>query len=428
MQIKIFADMFALADCNNFFVSCERAFRPELNGRPVVVLSSNDGCIIARSNEAKALGIKMGEPLFKVRDIIRKHNVTIFSSNMTLYADFSRRIRSVLRESAPQIEVYSIDEAFLDLRGVESVDFDSYAKALSQRCRKYTGIPVSVGIAPTKTLAKIAAQLCKSYPKLRGGCYMYRPEDIEKVLRKFPVEDVWGIGRRSAPRLKEMGITTAFEFRSLSEEWVRRRMGVNGVRTWRELHGIPSIGFESVADARLSICNSRSFSHEIYDLAELSEQVATFATMTAEKLRAQHSVCSRLTVFAYTNRFHENEIQQCGHISLPLLEPTDSTIDIVRASREALAEIFVRGVGYKKAGVIASDIIPAEGRHVSMFSAEHNERHKRLMQAIDNINRDTDGGGVVIASVGMRGIQSSSLHRSPRYTTSWDELPVVKLK
>ena len=418
--------MFALADCNNFFVSCERVFRPELNGRPVVVLSNNDGCIIARSNEAKALGIKMGEPLFKVRDIINRHGVTIFSGNMPLYADFSRRIRSILRESAPQIEVYSIDEAFLDLRGVENIDFDSYAKQLSLRCRKYTGIPVSVGIAPTKTLAKIAAQLCKSYPKLRGGCFMHRKEDIEKVLRKFPIEDVWGKGRRSTPRLKDIGVNTAYDFCQLSEEWIRRNMGINGIRTWRELHGIPAIGFESSASAHQSICNSRSFSSEIYDFTELLEQVVKFAAMTAEKLRAQHSVCSRLTVFAYTNRFHEQEIQQCGHISLPLIEPTDSTIDIVRTCREALSEIYVRGVGYKKAGVIASDIIPSEGRHLSMFSAEHNARHSRLMQTIDKINSTTECH-ISVASQGMNAIKANSLHRSPRYTTSWEELPVVKI-
>lgn len=419
--------MFALADCNNFFVSCERVFRPDLNGRPVVVLSRNDGCIIARSNEAKALGIGMGVPLFKVQNIVQRHNVVVFSSNMSLYADFSRRIRSILRESAPQIEVYSIDEAFLDLRGVEGVEFDAYAKDLSCRCRRLTGVPVSVGIAPTKTLAKIAAKLCKSYPKLRGGCFMHRPEDVTKVLRRYPIEDVWGIGRRSAPRLKEVGILTAEDFRMRDVEWVRRRMGINGVRTWRELHGIPSIGFESVTDSRLSICNSRSFSSEIYDFTELLEQVAKFASLTAEKLREQQSVCSRLTVFAATNRFHEDEVQQFGHICLPLVEPTDSTLDIVRTAREALSEIYVRGVGYKKAGVIASDIMPREGCHVSMFSAEHNERHSRLMRAIDQINHAMDGAVVSLASEGVCDIKSNSHHRSPRYTTSWDELPEVKI-
>ena len=418
--------MFALADCNNFFVSCERVFRPELNGRPVIVLSSNDGCVIARSNEAKAIGIKMGEPLFKIRDIVKRNNVTIFSSNMALYADFSRRIRMILREVAPHIEVYSIDEAFLDLRGVSNDDFDVFAKELSTRCRRLTGIPVSVGVAPTKTLAKIAAELCKRYPKLRGGCYMHRDEDIIKVLKKTAVEDVWGIGRRTTPRLKARGIQTAYDFRVLPREWVQRNMGITGVRTWQELNGIPAIGFEAVSEAKQSICNSRSFATEIYDIRELSEQIAKFATMTAEKLRKQNTVCQRLTVFAFTNRFHENEAQQYGYITLPFVEPTDSTLEIVRTAREALAEIFVRGVGYKKAGVIASEIIPREALHVSMFSAEHNERHHRLMEAIDNINSTAGCEAVTLASAGRGGPLNRSDYRSPRYTTSWSDIPIIK--
>ena len=418
--------MFALADCNNFFVSCERVFRPDLEGRPVIVLSRNDGCAIARSNEAKALGIKMGDPLFKLQPLIAKHNIVIFSTNMSLYADFSRRVRAVLRECAPFIEVYSIDEAFLDMRGIEGVDFDNFAKSLSVRCKRLTGIPISVGVAPTKTLAKIAAELCKSYPKLRGGCFMHRKQDIEKVLRRWPIEDVWGIGRRSAPRLRAVGVNTAYDFTQLGEEYVRRQMGITGVRTWRELRGTPAIEFEAAADAKQSICNSRSFSTEIYDRKELAEQVAKFASMTAEKLRSQNSVCSHLTVFAATNRFKEDEVQQFGHICIPFAEPTDSTIDIVRASREALDEIFVRGTGYKKAGVIASGILPREGVTVSMFDAEHQERHRRLMQTLDSINSRVGDGAVVVASAGLTQVKANSAHRSPGYTTNWNELPVVK--
>ena len=418
--------MFALADCNNFFVSCERAFRPDLEGRPVIVLSRNDGCAIARSNEAKRLGIKMGDPLFKIRELVERHNIAIFSTNMSLYADFSRRVRAVLRESAPFIEVYSIDEAFLDMRGVEGVDFDSFAKALSAKCRRLTCIPVSVGVAPTKTLAKIAAELCKSYPKLRGGCFMHRPQDIEKVLKRWPIEDVWGIGRRTTPRLKAVGVNTAYDFTQLSEVYVRREMGITGLRTWRELRGTPAIEFEVGVDAKQSICNSRSFSTEIYDRAELSEQVAKFAAMTAEKLRSQSSVCSHLTVFAATNRFKEDEVQQYGHICVPFAEPTDSTIDIVRVAREALNEIFVRGTGYKKAGVVASGIMPREGVSVSMFNGEHQERHRRLMQTLDSINSRVGDGSVVVASAGLSEVKANSAHRSPGYTTNWNDLPVVK--
>ena len=198
--------MFALADCNNFFVSCERVFRPDLQGRPVIVLSNNDGCAVARSNEAKALGIKMGDPFFKIKDIVTRNGVAVFSGNMALYGDMSQRVRWVLEEFAPSIEVYSIDEAFLDLRGMDDMDFDAYAKQISAQCWKMVSIPVSVGIAPTKTLAKIASKLCKQYPKLRGGCYMHRPQDIEKVLKKYPVGDVWGIGRRSSAKLYSVGV------------------------------------------------------------------------------------------------------------------------------------------------------------------------------------------------------------------------------
>ena len=212
--------MFALADCNNFFASCERVFRPELNGRPVIVLSNNDGCAVARSNEAKALGIKMGDPYFKIRNIVEKNNVAVFSGNFALYGDMSRRVQEVLRRYSPSVEQYSIDEAFLDLRGMD-YDFDALAKKISADCFRSTGIPVSVGVAPTKTLAKVASKLCKQYPKLKGGCWMWRPADVEKVLRRFPVGDVWGIGRRSVPKLESMGIRTAWDFTQLQENVVR---------------------------------------------------------------------------------------------------------------------------------------------------------------------------------------------------------------
>jgi DNA polymerase V len=401
-------------------------FNPSLNGRPVVVLSNNDGCVVSRSNEAKAIGIKMGQPLYQIHDLVKRHDVAVHSSNYRLYGDMSQRVMETLKNYIPHIEIYSIDEAFLDLRGIENRDFDAFAKDLSYRCHRLTGIPISVGVAPTKTLAKIAAELCKRYPKLRGGCYMYREEDITKVLKNTPVEDVWGIGRRSTPRLKERGVVTAHDFRLLSRDWIQRHMGVTGVRTWQELHGIPSIGFKSMPEAKHSICNSRSFASEIYHLEELSEQVAKFATMTAEKLRSQNSVCGTLTVFAATNRFHSDELQQYGHISIPLMEPTDSTIEIVRVAREALNEIYVRGVGYKKAGVIVLDIVPRSALHVSMFSAKDNERHHRLMQAIDNINQTAGKEAITIASAGSDKIRTRSDYRSPRYTTDWNEIPVIK--
>ena len=262
--------MYALADCNNFFASCERVFRPELNGRPVIVLSNNDGCAVARSNEAKALGVQMGDPYFKLRPLIERNGIAVFSSNFALYGDMSARVQEVLRGYAPFIEVYSIDEAFLDLRGMD-VDFDAYAREISRACWRQTSIPVSVGIAPTKTLAKIASKLCKKYPRLGGGCYMHRPEDIEKVLRKFPVEDVWGIGRRMVRRLEPLGVQTAWDYAQLPESTVRMLFHLPGFRTWKELRGIPCIEFEDFVEPKKTICVSRSFAHDITTVSEFSE-------------------------------------------------------------------------------------------------------------------------------------------------------------
>lgn len=422
--------MYALADCNNFFVSCERVFRPDLNGRPVIVLSNNDGCVIARSNEAKALGIGMCMPFFKIGDIVKRSRTEVFSGNMALYADMSHRVQLTLMEFAPAIERYSIDEAFLDLRGMPDGDFDALAKEISRRCMRDTGIPVSVGIAPTKTLAKIASKLCKHYPKLRGGCYMHRRQDVEKVLRKFPIADVWGIGRRYSKQLVERRILTAYDFASLSREWVHSLMGVSGERTWRELHGEPCIDFEAGFRAKQSICTSRSFTSEIYDFAELAEQVAKFTSMTAEKLRRQHSACGQLHVFAWTNRFRSDEEQpDRGNSTIVMFETaTDDTIEMVKAAIGALRDIFVRGCGYKKAGVTASALVPADSVQTTLFDTADRSRQHRLMKTMDAINDALGRDSIIVASQGFGNIRMRHEHRSPGYTTDWNDLPCVSVK
>ena len=421
--------MFALADCNNFFASCERVFRPDLQGKPVIVLSNNDGCAIARSNEAKALGIKMGDPLFKIRDIVKKHNVAVFSGNMALYGDMSQRVRWVLEEYAPSIEVYSIDEAFLDLRGITNIDFDQYAKHISAQCWKMTSIPVSVGIAPTKTLAKIASKLCKQYPKLRGGCYMHRSQDIEKVLRKYPIEDVWGIGRRSAPKLKAMGINTAYDYTQLSENFVRSMSGITGVRTWKELQGIACIEFEDGFEAKQSICVSRSFSSEIYDNVELQEQITNFASTMAEKLRKQRSVACEMVVFAYTNRFKDTEPQAYSSGLVTFATPTADQRTIVAQAVAALHKEFKRGYGYKKAGVVVTKIV-AEGEVMrSLFEDTASlERERRITSALDAINSTYGKGTIRLAVQGSGKIKTSSDNQSPHYTTRWSDIPKVSVK
>lgn len=421
--------MFALADCNNFFASCERVFRPDLQGKPVIVLSNNDGCAVARSNEAKALGIKMGDPLFKIKDIVNKHKVAVFSGNMALYGDMSQRVRWVLEDFAPSIEVYSIDEAFLDLRGMQNIDFDQYAKNISKTCYKMTSIPVSVGIATTKTLAKIASKLCKQYPRLQGGCYMHRPEDIEKVLRKYPIEDVWGIGRKTAYKLKLMGINTAYDYTTLSESRVRSLFNITGLRTWKELQGIPCIEFEDGFEAKQSICVSRSFSSEIYDVKELQEQIANFSASMAEKLRKQCSVVSEIVVFAYTNRFKENEPQTHGSALISFITPTADVRTIVSKAVEGVRELFKKGYGYKKAGVVASKITSEKSIMHSLFEdTEATEREHKITTVLDTINKTFGKGTIKLAVQGSGHIKSSSDNQSPHYTTLWTDIPKVTVK
>ena len=421
--------MFALADCNNFFASCERVFRPDLQDKPVIVLSNNDGCAVARSNEAKALGIKMGDPFFKIKNLVQKHGVAVFSGNMALYGDMSQRVRWVLEEYAPAVEVYSIDEAFMDLRGIHNIDFDKYAKEISARCWKMTSIPVSVGIAPTKTLAKIASKLCKQYPKLRGGCYMHRAQDIEKVLRKFPIEDVWGIGRRSSAKLHASFIKTAYDFIQLPEAAVQNMMGITGVRTWKELQGIPCIEFEDGFEAKQSICVSRSFSSEIYELKELREQIANFASTLAEKLRKQHSVTSEIAVFANTNRFKENLPQTHSSVLISFCTPTAEQRTIISRAVQAAQELFKNGYGYKKAGVIATRIMDQDEVTPSLFEdTEAIEKEHKITSALDAINTAFGEGTIKLAVQGSGRIKSTNQMRSPQYTTNWNDIPKVSVK
>lgn len=421
--------MYALADCNNFFVSCERVFRPDLEGKPVIVLSNNDGCAVARSNEAKALGIGMGAPYFKIKEIIERNNVAVFSGNHSLYGDMSRRIRMTLAEFAPHVEVYSIDEAFLDLRGMESEDFDALAKRISARCKKNTGIPVSVGIAPTRTLAKIASKLCKQYPKLRGGCYMHRAEDIEKVLRKFPINNVWGVGRKMFAKLQDRGINTAYDFTQMPQYIVQKMFGVTGLRTWRELRGESCIEIAATTDTRQSISNTRSFSQEITQREVLAEQVANFAAMTAEKLRKQRSVCGELHIFAVTNRFRDDQPQSYASTIVHFSEPTNSSRQIITAAVTAAREIFVAGYSYKKAGVTALKIQPQEGIAYDLFGNNRDrEKELNLTKALDDITVKAGYNSIRFGIQGSGRIRMANEHRSPCYTTQWGEIPTAKIK
>lgn len=420
--------MFALADCNNFFASCERVFRPELNGKPVIVLSNNDGCVVARSNEAKALGIQMGVPFFKVRPLVERCGVAVFSSNFALYGDMSHRVQEVLSHYAPAVEVYSIDECFLDLRGLEA-DWDAYAKALSRRCRRLTAIPLSVGVAPTKTLAKIASKLCKHYPKLQGGCYLHRPQDIEKVLRAFPVEDVWGIGRRSVPKLADMHVRTAWEYAQLPETTVRKIFALPGFHTWKELRGVPCIEFEDWAEPKQSICVSRSFAHEIRELPELLEQVTSFAGRAVEKLRNQASLAGEMMVFALTNRFKDDQAQSFDSQLLTFPEATNDYRTLVTAAARMARSLRRPGYAYKKAGVVlrgieqVADHVPSLFRDVSAA-----EKDGRLSRTIDQIHQSFGGESLLFGIQGDGRFHMAQEHKSPHYTTLWADIPHASVK
>ncbi len=421
--------MFALADCNNFFASCERVFRPDLEGKPVIVLSNNEGCAVARSNEAKALGIRMGDPYFKIRDIVEKHHVAVFSSNFALYGDMSHRVQEVLRTFAPSVEQYSIDESFLDLRGLEKDDLAAYAREMSRTCRKMTGIPVSVGIAPTKTLAKIASKLCKQYPRLQGGCYMHRTEDIEKVLRRFPVADVWGIGRRSFRKLAMTGVATAWDYAQLKEHMVRQTFALPGWHTWKELHGEPCIEFEDYVKPKQSICVSRSFAKEIRDPDELCSQVATFAESAVTKLRRQGSLALEMAAFAMTNRFHEDDPQTFASQLVVFPDGTDDHTAVVVAAADATRAFFNPRYGYKKAGVLFTRIVSKDGYTRSLFrDGEADRRDANLSRTLDALTATYGPGTVLFGVQGDGRVQSSREQQSPHRTTRWSDIPKVSVK
>lgn len=419
--------MYGLCDCNNFFASCERVFNPSLEGKPVVVLSSNDGCIIARSNESKALGIKMGQPLFQAQQIIRANNVAVYSSNMQLYGDMSHRVMATLKGIVPSTEIYSIDEAFINFEGLPQETLQEQGREIARIVMRNTGIPVSIGIAPTKTLAKVASKLCKQYPKLNGCCLMYRHEDIEKVLSTYPIEDVWGIGRRYSKMLQGVSIHTALDFTKAEKEWIKAKMGIGGLRTWRELQGEQCIGFQKTPPDKQSICVSRSFAKELYDFEPLHTAISTFVSSAAEKLRKQGSAAGQMLIFIYTNRHHTQMPQYYESRLIRFDVATDSTLEMLAQASKALRFIFDSNYGYKKAGVILSDIVPKTAIQNTLFDTTDRTKHTRLMQAIDSLNAHHGRNTVSVATQTLSPIKTNRDHLSPHYTTQWSEIITVKI-
>lgn len=416
--------MYGLVDCNNFYASCERVFNPSLNGKPVVVLSNNDGCVIARSNEAKVLGIKMGIPAYQIKDLVSSHGVAVFSSNYTLYGDMSGRVMSMLAELSPEIEVYSIDEAFLNLHGIR--DLDIIGRKMVDRVTRGTGIPVSLGAAPTKTLAKIANKFAKKYPAYNQLCIIDSEEKRIKALQLTEIGDVWGIGRRQAAKLQKEGIKTAYDFTRFSGSWVRKNMTVVGERTWKELQGISCIDMETAPPAKKQICTSRSFGKMLTDIETISEAIASHASTCAKKLRHQHSYATSLMVFIHTNNFREDLPQYWRNIVLHLPVPTNDTQEIVRYALSGLKSIFLNGYQYKKAGVIITEI--TEGAQLGLFDHVDRDKQERLMQAIDKINGE-HGNNIKLAVQGTgRGWKLKQEQLSGHYTTNLNQIIDIKCK
>lgn len=415
---------FALVDCNNFFVSCERAFQPELEGKAVVVLSNNDGCVVARSNESKAMGIKMGIPIFKIKNLVDSGKLTVRSSNYTLYGDLSARVMSILREYAPELQVYSIDEAFMVFDGVSLDRVIAISKEIVVKIRKWIGLPVSIGIAPTKTLAKIANHFAKKYPGYKGVCSIENEEKRKKALALTPIDDVWGIGWRGAPKLMEKGVKTALDFAEKPEEWVRKSIGVTGVRTYLELRGRAAIDDEA-KERRLTICTSRSFADMIEDIDELTLRISDFAGICAKKLRRERSLASTVGVFMQTNRFRDDLGQYYPQASLTLDTPSSSTTEIVGAALKIMKGIFRKGYKYKRAGVIVMDIIAADELQGSLFDENSalREKEDRISEIMDSVNGN--GRNLLRLAVQRPGHYADGIrseHLSKRYSTSWDEM------
>jgi len=384
--------MIGLLDCNNFYVSCERVFNPTLNGQAVVALSNNDGCIIARSPEAKALGIKMGTPAFQIRNLIKNGTVVAFSSNYTLYGDMSRRVMNMLAKLVGKIEIYSIDEAFFHIP--DNVDFSAFGHKIADQITRGTGIPVSIGIAPTKTLAKVANHCAKKYPGYKKVCVIQSERQRIAALKITPIDEVWGIGRRHNERLGRLGVRTAFDFTNLPRDLVRQMMTVTGERTWCELHGQSCIDIETAPSDKRQICKSRSFGTMLTQYEQMVPAIATFAAGCAENLRTTGLCAASVTVFVCTNKFR-HDLPQCAlHMTVPLPRYTNDTRLIDSAAMLALRQIYQPNYQYKKAGVIVSDILPCDSVPQDLFGTAQDARGSALMTAMDNINQKYGRGAV----------------------------------
>lgn len=427
--------LYALVDCNNFYVSCERLFQPKLEGRAVCVLSNNDGCAVARSTEAKALGIKMGEPWFKLKDLVRSHGLVGLSSNYTLYGDCSHRVMQVLEQFSPDVEVYSIDESFLRIERMQQLwpSMTDLGQAIRQRVRQWTGIPVCVGISRSKTLAKLSNHIAKKNPQFNGvfDSTAYPPDALSALLASIDVGEVWGVGRRIAAKLETLHIKTVEDLRCATPKAIRMHFSVVMERTVAELQGISCLELEEVAPAKKQIISSKSFGQMVLTREELGEALSTYVSRAAEKLRVQGSVCGTLQVFVMTNRFREQDPQYSNSIVIPMPNPSNNTLDLVAAALYGLKRIYKPGYGYKKTGVMLMDLSPETQRQASLFSEVQDEaRHSdALMSVLDGLNKRFGRDTMTVAAAGTTSHWiARAENKTQRYTTRWDELPTARAR
>ena len=418
--------MFALVDCNNFYASCERVFNPNLQNQPIAILSNNDGCVISRSDEAKKLELPMGAPIFKWENFCKQKNIQILSSNYPLYGDMSARVMKILEHFTPDVEVYSIDEAFLEFKGFDDYNFDDYGAEMRNRILKWTGIPTSVGIAPTKALSKVANKIARKFPKKTGGVYVINSDEKRiKALKWTDIRSVWGIGYRLQKRLTAQGCKTAFDFTQLSDHWVRKNFSITEWKLKKDLEGIPTIKLD-VREAKRSIATTRSFEYTYSDIDNIKERISTFAASCAEKLRAQQSSCHMIIVMLRSDRHKKDSEQHRGSKTVIFPYPTDSTLTITKAAVRAVEAIFKAGVKYKRAGVIVTGLVPSNNHQLNLFSKE-NPKHKPLMSAIDHLNKKFKADKIKLASQDLERTWKMRQERlSPKYTTKLNDIITVK--
>ncbi len=419
-----------LADCNNFYCSCERAFRPEYRTAPVGVLSNNDGCIIARSQEIKDIGIEMGVPYFKVKKLIRKYGVVLFSSNYELYGDMSNRVMASLATYVPETEVYSIDECFLDYSGMQRFNLKEYGEKMVKEVSWGTGIPLSLGIAPTKTLAKLANKFAKRHSGYKGACVIDSPEKHIKALQLTKVGDIWGVGKEYKEKLNNYGIKTAYDLATAPRLWVRKKLTVVGERMWHELRGFPCYNLDNQPQPKKSITTSRAFGKMATNIEDIKEAIATFSSLCAQKLRMQNSCTSTIQVFIHTNNFNPKSPQYAQNIIVKLPVPTNVTNEIIHYSVLGVEKIFKEGYEFKKGGVTIMETSPAEEVQQNVYdtSGPYREKLKKIMPILDKYNSGFNKNLLITANqLGKHNWKMKQEHRSPCYTTRISDLPRIKL-